>query len=70
MLVTRRTALEASHELVEAQRLEALAHRVELAGAELDEPAALAAELQRLAQAGLAGVEPPDDRLEPPRAVS
>ena len=50
--------LEPRHELVEAQLLEALADRVELGGAELDQAAALAAELERLAQAGLAGVQP------------
>ena len=60
-----RSALEASDELVEPELLEALADGVELAGAELDERAALLAEVERLAQAGLAGVQAPDDLLDP-----
>ena len=57
-------ALEARDELVEAQLLEPAADRVELGGAELDEPAALAHEVERLAQAGLAGVQALDDLLQ------
>ena len=45
--------LEPRDELVEAQLLEPLADGLELGGAELDERAALAAQVQRLAQAGL-----------------
>ena len=45
----------------------ALADRLELAGAELDQRAALADEVERLAQAGLAGVQPADDRLRAAR---
>src|ERR687887_26212 len=56
--------LEACDELLEAQLLEALADRVELAGAELDQAAALADEVERFAQAGLAGVQALDDRLQ------
>src|ERR1700712_101102 len=55
---------EPRHELVEAQLLEAAPDRVELARADLHEPSALAHEVERLPQAGLAGVEAPDDRLE------
>ena len=47
----RRCCLEPRDELVEAQFLEPLADGLELGGAELDEPAALAAQIQRLAQA-------------------
>src|SRR5215210_70485 len=39
--------LEPGDELVEAQLLQAVSHRVELAGAELDQAAALLTELQR-----------------------
>ena len=49
---------EPRHELVEPQLLEPAPDGFELGGAELDEPAALLAQLERLAQAGLAGVEP------------
>src|SRR3954447_23473993 len=58
-------ALEPGHELVEPQLLEPPAHRLELGGADLPVPAPLLAELERLAQAGLARVQPGDDRLEP-----
>src|SRR3954452_15494790 len=60
-----RGALETRHELVQLQLLQALAHRVQLARGELDQALALLAELERLAQAGLVRVEPPDDLLEP-----
>src|SRR4051794_6879222 len=56
--------LQPRDELLQAQLLEPLAHRLELAGAELDQPAALLAELEGLAQPGLPGVEPGDDRLD------
>src|SRR5215208_3214229 len=58
-------ALEPLDELVEPQLLEALADGFELGRAELDQPAAFLAELEGLPQAGLARVEPPDDRLDP-----
>lgn len=61
----RRAGLEPRDQLVEAQLLQAAADRVELAGAELDERAALLDELEGLAQPGLAGVQPADDLLEP-----
>src|SRR4051812_6172715 len=56
---------EAGDQVLEAQFRQAPAHLVELGRAELDQVAALAHELQRLAQAGLAGVQAPDDRLQP-----
>ena len=56
--------LEPGDELVELELLEAAADGLELAGAELDEPPALLAELERLAQPGLAGVQAADDRLD------
>ena len=56
--------LEPGDELVEVQLLEALADGFELGGAELDERAAFAAQLERLAQAGLSRVQPGDDRLQ------
>ena len=56
--------LQPGDELVEAQLLEPAADGVELGRAELDEPAALADEVERLAQPGVAGVQPPDDLLE------
>src|SRR5690349_2878683 len=52
-------------QLVQLELLQVLAHRVELGGAVVDQVAALAAELERLAQTRLAGVEPVDDLLEP-----
>src|SRR4051794_28318403 len=61
----RRPGLEPGDELVEPQLLQPASDRVELGGAELHERAALLDELERLAQAGLAGVEPADDLLEP-----
>src|SRR5437660_8151834 len=62
-------ALQALDQLVEAELLEALADRLELAGAPVDQLAALAAQLERLAQAGLAGVQPLDDLLDARRGV-
>src|SRR5919198_4470517 len=62
-----RPLFEPGDELVEPQLLEPAPDRVELARAELDEPAALLAEVQRLAQPGLAGVQSLDDLLEPRR---
>src|SRR5829696_1283055 len=56
--------LEPGDQFVEAELLEALGDGVELAGAELDEAPALLAELERLAQAGLARVEAADDVLD------
>src|SRR5262249_28221515 len=61
--------LEARDELVELELLEPLADGLELRGAELDQPAPLAHELERLAQAGLAGVEAADDRLDACRGL-
>ena len=58
-------SFEASDELVEAQLLEPLADRLELRGAELDELAALGAQRQRLAQAGIPGIQARDDRFQP-----
>ena len=52
-------------ELVQLQLLQPLAHRVELAGAVVDQLAALAAEVEGLAQARLARVEAVDDLLQP-----
>ena len=52
-------------QLVESQLLEPAADGVELGGAELDELAALADQVERLAQLGVSGVEPRDDLLEP-----
>ena len=57
--------LEPRHQLLEPQLLEPAADRVELAGAVLDQVAALLDEVERLAQAGVAGVEPADDLLDP-----
>ena len=57
--------LELRGEVVEPQLLQPLAHLVQLGGAVGDQLAALAAELEGLAQAGLAGVEPVDDLLQP-----
>ena len=61
----RRRRFEARDQVVEAELLEALADRLELAGRVVDQRLALAAEVERLAQAGLARVEPGDDLLEP-----
>ena len=55
---------EARDELVEAQFFEPLADGLELGRAELDEPAALTAQIQCLAQPGLAGVQASDDRFQ------
>src|SRR5215213_11210900 len=55
--LARRLLLQAGDELLEAQLLEALADRLELGGAELDQAAALPDEVERLAQPGLAGVQ-------------
>src|SRR4051794_26460909 len=57
----RAAALEAADQLVQPELLEPGAHGLELGGAELDEVAPLATELQRLAQAGLARVQAADD---------
>jgi hypothetical protein len=56
--------LEPRDHLVEAQLLEAVRDGVEFAGAELDEALALLAQLERLAEARLAGVEAADDLLD------
>src|SRR4051794_36944035 len=60
----RRLLLQARDELLEAQLLESLADCLELGRAELDQAAALADEVERLAEPGLAGVEALDDRLQ------
>ena len=60
----RAAGLEPRDELVEPQLLEPAADGLELRRAVLDQDAALAAQLQRLAQAGLAGVQPADDLLD------
>src|SRR3954453_15280310 len=57
--------LEPCDELVEPQLLESATHRVELGGTELAQRAALLEEGERLAQAGVAGVQAADDLLEP-----
>ena len=57
--------LELADEVVEVEPLKLAGDGIELALAVLDERLALAAELERLAQLGLAGVEPDDDLLEP-----
>src|SRR5947207_3727480 len=67
-LVRRRAAalaLESRHELVQPQLLEAPADGLQLARAEVDQLAALLAQVERLAQTGLAGVQPADDLLDP-----
>src|SRR5581483_5841244 len=56
----RRSRLEPGDELLEPQLLEPAPDRVELGRAELDERAALLDELERLAQAGVAGVQAAD----------
>ena len=56
--------VETGRQVVEVQFLQALADGVELAGAVIDQLLALGAEVQGLAQAGLAGVEAVDDLLE------
>ena len=56
--------LEPGDQLVQPQFLEPRPDRLELAGAELDSAAALLAQLQRLAEPGLAGVEAADDLLD------
>ena len=56
--------IQLGREVVEIQFLQALADGVELGGAVVDETAALFAEVQGLAEAGLAGVEAVDDLLE------
>ena len=62
--IQRVVALEPRDELVELQLLEPLADRVEFAGAVLDELTTLLDEVERLSQAGLAGIEPADDLLD------
>ena len=59
------SGLELADEIVEVEALKLPRHGVELALAVFDEALALAAELERLPQLGLSGVEPLDDRLEP-----
>src|SRR6185312_5382396 len=61
----RPLGLQAGDELLEAQLLEPLTDRLELVGAVLDQVAALLDEIERLAQAGVAGVEAADDLLDP-----
>src|SRR6266536_2770135 len=56
--------LEPRDQVVQAKLLETFPHRVELARCVLDQLAALLAELECLAQAGLAGVELLDDLLD------
>jgi hypothetical protein len=56
--------VEPRRQVVEVQFLQALADGVKLAGAVVDQGAALFAELEGLAEAGLAGVEAVDDLLE------
>src|SRR5919198_2272626 len=57
-------ALQPGDQLLEAQLLEPATDGVELGGAELDQAASLAHEVERLAQPGLARVQALDDRLE------
>ena len=59
-----RPGLEPRHELAELQLLQPLADGLELGRAALDERAALAAQLERLAQPRLAGVQALDDLLQ------
>src|SRR5688500_11783703 len=60
----RAAGFEAGDELVEPELLQTAADGLEFAGAELHQPAALLAKLERLAQSGLARVEAPDDLLD------
>src|SRR5205807_2946110 len=60
----RGVLLQSGHQLVQAQLLQALPHRLELAGAQLDQLAALAHEVQGFAQARLAGVQAADYLLD------
>jgi hypothetical protein len=60
-----RAGLQPGDEILQAQLLQPLSDRLQLGGAQLDEAAALAAQLERLAQTGLAGVQAPDDLLQP-----
>src|SRR5271154_1598101 len=57
-------AFQARDELVQAQLLERAADRRELTRAQLDQSLALADERERLVEARLAGVQPPDDLLD------
>src|SRR3954451_5928810 len=57
----RGSCFQASDQLVEPELLEPLADGLQLRRRELDQALALLAELERLAQAGLVGVEPADD---------
>ncbi len=59
-----RPGLELADEIVEVEALELAGDGVELALAVLDQRLALAAELERLAELGLALVEAEDDLLE------
>src|SRR4051812_49837070 len=61
----RGRSLEPRDQVVEPKLLQTLSDRVQLARGELDQALPLLAQLQRLAQAGLVRVEPPDDLLEP-----
>src|SRR5215204_1899350 len=56
---------ELARKLVELQLLQPRPHGVQLSGAVGHELAALTAEIEGLAQAGLAGVEAIDDLLQP-----
>src|SRR5579859_4800687 len=58
---------EAADQLVQAQLLERVADSAELARAQLDQALALADERERLAEAGLAGVQTADDLLHASR---
>src|SRR3954447_23973880 len=61
----RLPALEPRDQVVQLQLLQALAYRVQLGRGVLDQGLALAAQVERLAQAGLVRVQAGDDLLEP-----
>ena len=57
--------LQAADQLVEAQLLQGVPDGRQLAGAQLDQGLALAEQGERLVEARLAGVQAPDDLLDP-----
>src|SRR5215211_3524201 len=61
----RGCCLETRDQVVQAELFQALSDSLELTGGVVDQRLALAAEVERLAQTRLAGVEPGDDLLQP-----